>query len=453
MKLWDRLQGRAEVERSGYPLSLDEYGSWFQYQNAQYPLYGLNTTLPRSDREEAVQQYGGLDNNGVVFACMDVRMKLFSEARFQFRQLRSGRPGDLFGSPALGILEQPWPNGTTSDLLKRAMQDVDRCGNFYVAREGNRLMRLRPDWVDIVLGSRRDPEDPAGEHDATVLGYVYWAGGKGSGKKGYGFLVEQVAHFAPIPDPLASFRGMSWLSPIVREIMGDSLMTNHKLEFFENAATPNMTVSLPESVRAEAFNRWVEQFKAGHEGRGNQYKTLFLGGGADASVVGANFEQMDFKVVQGAGETRIAAAAGVPPVLVGLSEGLAAATYSNYSTARRRFADGTMRPLWRDMAGSLSTLVNVPQGSELWYDDRDISFLQEDLKDAAEIQSTQAMTIKALTDAGFEAQSAIDAVLAGDFKRLTHTGLFSVQLQPPMPEQPQANGNGMAKQLPVPSSD
>jgi phage portal protein BeeE len=55
-------------------------------------------------------------------------------------------------------------------------------------------------------------------------------------------------------------------------------------------------------------------------------------------------------VTQGAGETRIAAAAGVPPVIVGLSEGLQAATYSNYSQARRRFADGTMRPLWRNAA-------------------------------------------------------------------------------------------------------
>jgi hypothetical protein len=62
-------------------------------------------------------------------------------------------------------------------------------------------------------------------------------------------------------------------------------------------------------------------------------------------------KQIDFKVTQGHGETRIAAAAGVPPIIVGLSEGLEAATYSNYGQARRRFADVTMRPLWRERGG------------------------------------------------------------------------------------------------------
>jgi hypothetical protein len=37
-----------------------------------------------------------------------------------------------------------------------------------------------------------------------------------------------VAHFAPIIDPLADFRGMSWLTPILREIQADQAMTRHQ---------------------------------------------------------------------------------------------------------------------------------------------------------------------------------------------------------------------------------
>jgi hypothetical protein len=55
-----------------------------------------------------------------------------------------------------------------------------------------------------------------------------------------------------------------------------------------------------------------------------------------------------------------------------------------------------MRPMWRDFAHSLSTIVQVPSDSELWYDDRDIPFLQEDVKDEAEIQQVQAVTITTL---------------------------------------------------------
>jgi hypothetical protein len=66
----------------------------------------------------------------VVFACMDVRAKLFSEARFQWRNTSK----KLFGTPELAILETPWPGGTTGDLLYRMLQMVDLSGNAFVAR-------------------------------------------------------------------------------------------------------------------------------------------------------------------------------------------------------------------------------------------------------------------------------------------------------------------------------
>jgi hypothetical protein len=162
---------------------------------------------------------------------------------------------------------------------------------------------------------------------------------------------------------------------------------------------------------------------------------------------------MDFKQTIGVSETRIAACAGVPPVVVGLSEGLQGSSLNagNYSSARRRFADGTMRPLWRNVAGSLEQLIAVPGGAHLWYDDRDIKFLKEDEKDAASVQLTQGQTIKTLLDAGFTAETVIPAVLNNDFSQLKHSGLFSVQLQPPgttLSATPQ-NGNGAA--VPVPT--
>lgn len=421
------------ITRSG-DISLDQWAQYFSFNGNSYPL-GLTQTLS-GEREEIEASFAGIcqgayKSNGIVFACMLTRLLLFSEARFQFRQIRNGRPGDLFGTNALGTLETPWPGGTTGDLLTRAIQDADLAGNFFAYRERrDRIRRMRPDWVSIILGSESDPEVQAGDLDAEVLGYIYWPGGKGSGREPVTLLREQVAHFAPVPDPTASFRGMSWLTPVLREIMADGAASSHKLKFFENGATPNLVVSLDASVNQDSFERWITKFRKQHEGLINAYRTMYLGGGADAKVVGSDFRQIDFKVTQGAGETRIAAAAGVPPVIVGLSEGLAAATYSNYGQARRRFADGTMRPLWRNMAGSLAPIVEVPDGAELWYDDRDISFLQEDQKDAAEIQQVQSAAIKLLVDAGFKAESVIGAITSGDMSQLVHTGLFSVQLQP-----------------------
>lgn len=376
---------------------------------------------------------GGLKRNGVIFACVLARMLVFAEARFQYQRITNGRPGDLFGTGALSLIEKPWTNATTGDLLSRMLMHADFAGNAFLTERRGQIRRMRPDWVTIVLGSENDPNVTVDDLDADLLGYMYQPGGYSSNSRPVFLLPEQVAHFAPIPDPVASYRGMSWLSPIIDEVRADRAATTHKLRFFENGATPNMVVTTDPSVSVENFKRFKAVMETEHAGLDNAYKTIYLGGGADAKVVGADMKQLDFKLTQGAGETRIAAAAGVPPVIVGLSEGLQSATYSNYGQARRRMADGTIRPLWRNAAGSLATLVPPPAGARLWYDDRDIPFLREDRKDAADIQGKQAQTIRQLVDAGYEPDAVIKAVEAEDYGLLAgkHTGLYSVQLQKP----------------------
>jgi phage portal protein BeeE len=264
-------------------------------------------------------------------------------------------------------------------------------------------------------------------------------------------LPGEVSHFAPLPDPDAHYRGMSWLTPVIREVEADTAATAHKLQFFRNGASLNVVVSLDKDISEDAFKKFVARMEGAHTGLANAYKTMYVGGGADVTVRGADMRQLDFRATQGAGETRIAAAAGVPPIIVGLSEGLQSATYSNYGQARRSFADITMRPLWRNVAGSLATLVPPPPAAELWYDERDIAFLREDRTDVAAIQERQAVTMRQLVDAGFVPSTVVDAVLAEDYSLLVHSGLYSVQLQPPQNSQtpppapagpPALNGNG-----------
>jgi len=392
--------------------------------------------------------HGAFHANGVVFACMYARMLHFTEARFQFRQLRNGRPGDLFGTPALAPLETPWANGTTGDLLARMIQDVDLAGNSYVVRQGKFLSRLRPDWVSILLGSRSDRKEwVAGDPDTEVIGYIYKPGGLRSSAPEMLFNVSQVAHFAPIPDPQASYRGMSWLSPLLREIQADNAMSSHRLKFFEQGATVNLAVKLPKEAAPtmEQFQEWVSVIRQGHEGVQQAYRTMFLGMGADVTPIGTDLA--DFGDVQGAGEVRIAVAARVPATLLGISEGLQGSTLNagNYASARRNFADGLLRPLWRNAAGSLSSIIQVPGGAELWYDDRDISFLKEDVADVATIQQTQSQTVVAYCNAGFTPESAVKAVSTNDVSVLVHTGMLSVQLQDPTAEPPENTAPDMTE--------
>ena len=442
-------------------ITLDQLPYWmgqFGFQGLGYGPTLIQTM--QSNRETISQDFTGFINgayksNGAIFAVMLTRMMLFSEARFQFRRMNNGRPGVLFGTKDLSLLETPWPTGVTGDLLAKAIADVDLAGNFFAVRvpdrtQGARVARLRPDWITILKGSQEDMNLNQWDPTAELLGYIYTPGGPGSGLPIHTYLPEEVCHWAPIPDPMATYRGMSWIQPILQEIMADRTMLAHKQMFFEQGATPNLVVTMETGkMDRRTFQEWIDMFEAEHSGALNAYKTLYLGQGADAKVVGANLKELDYAVVQGHGETRIAAAGRVPAIVVGFSEGLESATYSNYAQARRAFADGCLRPLWRNFCGSAAALVNVPPGSALWYDDRDISFLQEDQADLANIQVAKANAILQLVNSGYDPDSVVSAIEANDFSQLKHTGLTSVQLLPPGSQKPQlppaspdSNGNG-----------
>jgi hypothetical protein len=226
---------------------------------------------------------------------------------------------------------------------------------------------------------------------------------------------------------------MAWLTPVIREIQADGAATGHKLKFWENAASPNLAVSLA-ITDPVAFNAFVDKMDEQHQGWQNAYKTLYTGAGADVTVIGANMQQMDFANVIGQGETRLAAAAGVPPSVAGLSEGLQGSSLNagNFGAARRQFADTTLADLWGNVSGSLEILVPPPHdAARLWYDIRDIPFLREDLKDRAAIQQSLAQAIRELFMAGFSPDSIVAAVSADDLTLLVHTGTYSVQVQSP----------------------
>lgn len=721
-----------------------------------------------------------VESNGLVYAVMGVRILAFSLVRFSFQSMRNGRGAKLFGTPSLAQLERPWTGGTTQDLLMRIMQDADVAGNAYITRAGPELVRLRPDWVQIIL--MPITTDSGGLLGWRRVGYTYHDGGIDicPPERVALLAVNEVAHFAPRPALGASYRGESWLTAVVREIVNDKMMLRHQTKFFENAApqpldapvltprgwstmgsmvvgsevigsdgkphrvtgvfpqgkqaiyrvrfadgtgvectadhvwtvqtaydrkrgvtrnltcerlaadlayrsgpskyavpfvdpvqyddpgtlpvdpyllglllgdgsmrgngagsgaatlaadardaddtaqalaarvppavqvtrrdrggwaefylgaggqrnnpltealrelgvwgvagpektvptlylrasvsdrlallrglldsdgsvdtrqpnlvrftsrsralaeavnelarslggtatvievpakrqwtvrvkrlpaemvpfglsrkaaayrppgnrgerhrfvvgveyvgrkpaqcirvdtpdslyvtegfvlthnTPNISVSLHESISPEMFAEFKEKMNIESRGLENAYKTLFLGGGADVNVIGANLQQIAFDSVQGRGETRVAAVAGVPPIIVGLSEGLSASTYSNYGQAMRRFGELTLASLWGNVAGSLATLVPPPGvDSRLWYDTRDVAFLREDAERRAAVQQQKAATINTYITAGFTPQSAVEAAVAEDETLLEHTGLVSVQLQPP----------------------
>jgi phage portal protein BeeE len=448
---------RVPVRQRDQSLALQDWVDYFSFGGNTYPL--LRTSMGALDEETlAATSTAAYKSNGPVFALVVARLQVFSQARFQWTRFQGGVPTDLFGTTALKVLERPWLSGTTADLLARMEVDVSLAGNAYIRKtRPNQLNRLRPNWVTIIMGSNEDADHPGEAGDVEVLGYAYHPGGPGSGRRPVILTPQECAHYAPLSDPDTNYLGMSWISPLIRDVQADGAMTEHKRRFLVNAATPNLVIKFDASIGQEAVERFKAIFEAGHMGVENAYRTVFLGGGADATTVGRDFQQLDFAAVQGRGESRLAAAAGVPPSWVGFSEGLqgSALNAGNFTAARRRFADGTMQHLWTNAAASLESIVSDPTnapGASLWFDTRSVSFLREDAGDLAKIQAEEAQTIGGLIKDGFEPTSVVDAVKNHDWSRLVHTGLVSVQLTEPgaVPATPPTKQQGNGK-VPVPA--
>jgi phage portal protein BeeE len=366
----------------------------------------------------------GYPGNAIAFTCIDRRMSVFGEATFKWRNLKTKK---ISGSTELLKLEQPWPGGTTQDLLNRMEQDVSLAGNAFIRDCGDRLERLRPDWTTIVSAITYDA---LGEEVREVIGYVCDPKGEDGDRSPAFYPVSEVAHWAPIPDPLANFRGMSWMTPVIRELMGDVRMAEYREKYFTNAATPNLVIKYTQKMAPERMERLRDAIQARHGGAENAFGTLVLDEGADLTIVGQDMVGSAFDALQAAGETRVCMAAGVPPVVAGARQGLQASAIGEYQVALRAFVDMKIRPNWRGACGKLQKLVNVPPGAQLWYDTTDVSALQQGEQDLATTTQLQAATIVQLRMNGFTPESAVAAVTSGDMSLLAaDPNVMSVQMQ------------------------
>lgn len=418
VRSWLAARRKPEVSRASQQVvTLDQF---YTYPNSE-------KVLPNFE-QFACLAYAG---NAAVTAVEDARMSIFSQATFKYRRLRDK---GMFGDQSLALLETPWPGASTGDLLKKMIQHADLGGAAYVRKLDDRLECLRPDWVTIVS---RVETDSHGREFRNVIGYIYEPYNDPERSTEY-IPADEVAMWVIKPDPIANFRGMSWLTPVIREINTDQRMSDFQNAYFSNAATPNIIIKYQQKIAPDKIRALGEMIAARNAGPENAFRTLTLDEGADPMIVGSNMDGSAFDALQSASETRIAGAGRTPAIVAGLRMGLQYSEQGEYRTAIEAFVDMTMRDLWKSVCAILSNLVQVPGGSQLWYDTTDVSALQPSEQDKAGVMSINAASANQLIMAGFEPDSVVAALSSGDMTKLVHSGMVSVQMQDlaPPPEQP-----------------
>ncbi len=435
------LLGRRPV-RSSIPDSVARSGamSWDQYMSFVFQGNKFLTSSLGSNPEASFRSY--VDSvgrrSGLVASAVAARAAIVSQTRFAWRNIdrRSDNYMQLFGTDQLRMLEHPDPKRvvTRPHLLSLAETHVSYAGAANFAIRNNRLDLLRPDLIDtvIVADDGATVSDVLAGH-GEVAGWLYYS--RGRLERPETFTVGEVAVWAPEPDPVAWWRGQSWLTSVMREIVTDGQVTEYVDRFLANGAAPSLIVRPDKSLTVDQMKEFKELFDEGHAGIDHAGSTLFLGGGSDVTVVGSKLGELAVREIQGGFETRIASRARVPAVVLGIREGMqgSALNAGNYGQTRRLWADGWATPTLESLCASLESLFPAPAKAELAHDAARMLFLQEDQKDAAEITATQATAIRALIDGGFEADMAVRAIRTGNLTALegSHSGLVSVQLLEP----------------------
>jgi hypothetical protein len=299
-------------------------------------------------------------------------------------------------------------------------------GNAYLwdAPGEDRLVRLRPDWTTIVS----ELVTASGGQFRRVTGY--WVQPPGASRdrdRGHWYPVEEVVHWHPIPDPAADFRGMSWLTPAVRDVQGDDGMTTYKVQYLKNAATPNLLIRYSQKLAPGTIDALRDRMKARYAGPANAFKTLVLDQGADLTVVGNSFSQMDFANVLQAGTERILGASQVPAVLLGLEPLRGAGR--GYQESLQKFANLWARPQWRSVCGALEQVAGTPAGNRLWFDTGDITALQDGELERGQSALVKAQAVLACRQAGYTRESAVQFVNSGDVGMLKPDALAAPAAQ------------------------
>jgi phage portal protein BeeE len=410
----------------------------------------LTTSYASPDREPVLPQLAAFaqqanSSNAPVFSALLVRMSLLSEARLQWQALDDRH---LWGDTSLAKLEEPFgPNTTTGNLFSRMEQDAFLAGQAYVwdTPGEDRLVRLRPDWTTIVS---EVVHVGGGGWYRRKIGY-WFEPPKSLMSKDEGFFVpaEECVHWAPIPDPQANFRGMSPLTPIVRDVQGDDGMGQYKLRYLANNATPNIVIKYAQKLAPGTIDGIRERMAARYAGPDNAGKTLILDQGADLTLAGNSLSQMDFGTVQAVGTERILAACSVPGVLVGLEPLRGAGR--GYQESMQKLANIYGRPQWRSACGALSQIVDVPAGNRLWYDTSDIAALQDGELEKGQAALVRAQALLALVQAGYTHESAIATVDSMDLNQLKAGGTGTPASSAPVQHLlPQAQPGATADPLP-----
>lgn len=439
------------TRHSAMPTTWDSYQSWIAQHGHKFPpgsfpvQISSNLAAPAATIDDMADAGS---SNPIVAGAVARRSRLFSQWRPLWR-----RPDETtFTDAQLAKIQTPKHMPLTT-FLDLAQQHDSYYGQAYVYDDPAGVVLLKPDRMQAVLSAPEgaNASDPqfAWLPEAVLVGWLY-VDYKGQVIRRYS--TDEIITFCSNPDPVAWWRGRSWVTSLLRDIQNDDSSSRYIQKFFAQGAVPTVIYTFAPETTPDNAKIFKEDFLKEYGGVENAHKPQFLGGGSDVTVVGSELGQLALRDITGAHETRIAMRSEMPAVVLGVRESLAGSslTTGNWKSARGQWSALWGEPYLDAWSNAMEKLFDVPGTvngpSELSYDPKRIGFFKEDILEVSERIHKDGSTASLLVRDGWDWQSAVEYVRSGDIRQLEHTGLLPVQVHPPgeagtLDDQPPATDN------------
>ncbi len=328
-------------------------------------------TISRSFLALAREGYG---QNSIVYACLRLLSQSVPEAALVAAQVgpdreRTPLPPD---HPLAALIRAPNPLMTEYEMLELIVLHLGIVGRSHWWKQRDRAGRvaalwpLRPDRVGPRYGGGGDDDPRATDARLSVLGgWTYVPPGGGD------------AQFIPLddmlsfnfPDPAGEtggiVEGLGWVQVLAREIETDNEATTFVGSLLKNDARPSAILKVKQpGISKDAAER-IKRLFGSQFGGAQRGMTAVLDADTEYLASGFNLQQLEFPDLRNIAESRIAAAAGVPAVLVGLKVGIDAGIKATITEQRQYFSETTLANYWRRLADQFTNDLAAEFGEAL----------------------------------------------------------------------------------------
>lgn len=345
----------------------------------------------------------GYEGNELIYACVRKIATSAAHARMilQTASEMGEDPEEIVAGDVPYMLRSPNEDDTQLTFLDYMHTSLQVSGNAYVMKEriGRRVVNLwtvAPQDVGMVPGRR---------------GVAQWV----VKRKGQEFrLPAEDVRQLKLTSLSNEWFGMAPLATATKIANLDMSATDFSKIFFQNAGVPRGLLKLKRRMDGgeQEANVIRAKWKARMAGL-NRHEIAVLDENAEYEKLGSGLDDLELESLRDLVESRICAAFGVPPILVGANVGLKRSTYANYEEARESFWQETLLPLYRRIGDFMTKLVAEEweiSGQEVGWDFSEVAALQESEQEKAEAFRTKATSAAVLINAGFERAAVLEAV-------------------------------------------